>query len=355
MSFAWPWMFICLPLPLAVWFFFKPSSESQQAPIFMPASKHWPKADQNAIETDSNSSALPKMLLSLLWIFLVFAASRPQWVGEPISIPAEGHDLMLAVDLSGSMSTEDMIYQGRQMNRLNAVKLVLKEFLQERQGDRIGLVVFGDGAYTYTPVTHDLDSVSILLMDAQVEMAGQNTAIGDAIAHSVDLLKDRPEPSRILILLTDGQNTAGNIEPLPAAQLAAKHKVKIYTVGIGADEMQRRGFMGIFNQTVNPSRDLDEATLKSIAQQTQGLYFRAKSPEQLQSIYEKINELEPIEQDERFIKPTKELFYQPLTAALLLLLALLLHQLLRNGAFASIQQWLSANTSNKRKTQGEGQ
>ncbi|GAA3921321.1 VWA domain-containing protein [Litoribacillus peritrichatus] len=323
MEFAWPLMFLLLPLPWLVWKKVPAAPETKQTPIYLPNASQWQQTVE-MVSTSNNQTTNTKLILiflTLSWCLLVTALARPQWVGEPIALPTQGHDLLLAVDLSGSMDTEDMVYQRKRMNRLNTVKVVVREFLQERKGDRIGLVVFGDAAFIHTPITRDLDSVSKLLMEAQVEMAGPNTAIGDAIIKSTDVLRDQPEQARIMILLTDGQNTAGEIEPIPAAELAAKHGIKIYTIGIGADSMTQSGLLGFFNNTVNPSKDLDEESLKTIAEKTGGLYFRAKNPEQLQSIYTRINELEPIDQDDQFIHPRKEWFYWPLAFSLFLYLS----------------------------------
>ena len=208
-------------------------------------------------------------------------------------------------------------------------------------------MVFGDAAFIHTPITRDLDSVSKLLMEAQVEMAGPSTAIGDAIIKSTDVLRNQPEEARIMILLTDGANTAGEIQPIPAANIAAKNGIKIYTIGIGADSMTQSNFFGMFNNTVNPSKDLDEETLKTIAENTGGLYFRAKNPEQLQSIYARINELEPIDQDDQFIHPTTEWFYWPLGLSLMTYLASYLLKFFSiNGLLFRMRHSIASATQN---------
>jgi len=319
MTLAWPLALLLLPLPWFIWKFDSSAKDESQAPIYLPNASQWTKV-QSSFSSSESTQRLSKWVIAFLlisWISFIVALARPQWVGEPIPLPTEGHDLLLAVDLSGSMDMEDMLYQGKRLNRLNTVKLVVRDFLTERKGDRVGLIVFGDAAFIHTPITRDLDSVSKLLMEAQVEMAGPNTAIGDAIIKSTDVLRNQPEAARVMILLTDGANTAGEIKPLPAADIAAKNGIKIYTIGIGADSMKRSGFMGLFSDTVNPSKDLDETTLKGIAENTSGLYFRAKNPEQLEAIYQRINELEPIDQDAQFIHPVKEWFYWPLALSLL--------------------------------------
>ncbi|MFC3153361.1 VWA domain-containing protein [Litoribrevibacter euphylliae] len=322
MTFAWPLALLLLPLPLLFWRYQKTVEDNTQAPIYVPGASQWQLGNAQVSGRVSSAAQAKWIMIFMIasWICFIVALARPQWVGDPIPLPAQGHDLLLAVDLSGSMDLEDMVYQNKRLNRLNTVKLVVRDFLKERQGDRVGLVVFGDAAFIHTPVTRDLESVSKLLMEAQVEMAGPNTAIGDAIIKSTDVLRDQPEEARIMVLLTDGANTAGEIQPLPAAEIAAKNGIKIYTIGIGADSMTRSSLFGLFNNTVNPSKDLDEKTLKAIAKTTSGLYFRAKNPEQLESIYQKINELEPIDQDEQFIHPVKEWFYWPLAVCFALYL-----------------------------------
>jgi Ca-activated chloride channel family protein len=257
------------------------------------------------------------LLATLIWILLLLATSRPQWIGEPVDLPVSGRDLMLSIDLSGSMETEDFILNNRAIDRLTAAKAVAGDFIQRRQGDRIGLILFGDRAYVQTPLTFDRKTVTTLLYEAALGLAGQRTAIGDAIGLAVKRLQDNPENQRVLILMTDGASNAGEIEPLTAADLAAKTNLKIYTIGIGADEMLRRSFFGGV-QRFNPSSDLDEKTLQAIADQTGGRYFRARNTEELEQIYALLDELEPVEQDAQSFRPTCAIFYWPAGFALLL-------------------------------------
>jgi Ca-activated chloride channel family protein len=239
--------------------------------------------------------------------------------------------MMLAVDISQSMLEEDMTFRGRQINRLQAVKAVLTGFIERRQGDRLGLILFGERAYIQTPLTFDLDTLQQLLDEAVVGLAGKRTAIGDGIGLAVKRLQDLPESNRVVILLTDGQNTAGTIEPLQASKLAAQAGVKVYTVGIGADEMVVQGFFG--PRRVNPSRDLDEVTLTTIANDTGGQYYRARNPEELEEIYDILDTLEEIEVEDQVIRPEKSLFHIPLATSLLF--AALLY-LISAGVFAPI-------------------
>jgi Ca-activated chloride channel family protein len=227
---------------------------------------------------------------------------------------------MLAVDLSGSMQIEDMQIDNEAVQRIIAVKTVVDDFLKRRRGDRVGLIVFGTRAYVQTPLTFDLDTVGRFLREAQIGFAGEETAIGDALGLAVKRLRARPGDRHVLILLTDGANTAGSVSPLAAARLAAENKIVIYTVGIGADSMVIPGPFGTTfgARRVNPSQDLDENTLKSIAEQTGGRYFRARNPQELAGIYQLLDSLEPVVDNQQTYRPQTTLFFWPLGAALAL-------------------------------------
>jgi Ca-activated chloride channel family protein len=232
-------------------------------------------------------------------------------VGDPVQLPLAGRDLMLAVDISGSMREEDMIIGGRIVDRLTAVKAVAGDFIERREGDRIGLILFGQQAYLQTPLTFDRKTARTLLFESAVGLAGRETAIGDAIGLAVKRLRDAETEERVLILLTDGANTAGTIRPQKAAELAADAGVRIHTIGVGGDPRSAFGL----NLGRNP---LDEAALRGIAQATGGRYFRARDVEELQSIYAMLDELEPVESDRISYKPVDELYGLPLAAALVL-------------------------------------
>ncbi len=262
------------------------------------------------------------------WLLLVGATARPQWLGEPIELPVSGRDLLLAVDLSGSMETRDFYLHGKTVDRLTALKAVAGQFIQQRVGDRLGLILFGDQPYVQVPLTFDRRTVKQLLDGSAIGLAGKKTAIGDAIGLAVKRLKVGGGNEQVLILLTDGANTAGQLTPLKAAELAATEGLKIYTIGIGAETMEVEGFF--FNRTVNPSADLDEKTLSAIAQKTGGRYFRARDTDQLAKIYTELDRLEPVERDHDIYRPISELYPWPLGMALLgSLLLLLLPQLLQ--------------------------
>lgn len=312
-EFVWPWAFWLLPLPILVYWGF-PKASKYDAALYAPFYN-----DILAFESSTHSQAktgfIRILLLILTWCLLILAVSRPQWVGDPIAMPASGRDLMLAVDISGSMAQEDMVIDGKQVSRIDLVKTVVNDFINRRTGDRVGLLLFGTEAYVHVPLTFDRKTVKTLFNETQLGFAGKQTSIGDAIGLAVKRLQARPAESRILILLTDGMNTAGKVEPVQAAQLAAQTDVKVYTIGVGADEMIVRGFFG--NQRVNPSADLDEETLQEIAQLTGGKYFRARNPKELAEIYQLIDELEPVEQEAETFRPVKALFYLPMAGALL--------------------------------------
>ena len=251
----------------------------------------------------------------LLWLLLVTASANPTWLDEPISLPNEGRDIMLAVDLSGSMTEQDMAYNGQYVDRLTMVKAVLSDFIEHRQGDRLGLILFGDTAFLQTPLTRDVKTVSKMLTEAQIGLVGRATAIGDALGLSVKRFASKKESNRIMVLLTDGQNTAGNLDPEDALLLAREEGIKVYTIGVGSDNP--RGF-SLFNMGSGGS-NLDESLLKNIAEQTGGLYFRAKDVAGLQQIYAELDKLEPISADEQTFRPQTALFYYPLLLAILLI------------------------------------
>jgi Ca-activated chloride channel family protein len=256
-------------------------------------------------------------LLSLLaWLLLVLAASRPQWLGESVAIPISGRDLMLAVDLSDSMRTADFLVEGKQVDRLTATKRVASNFIERRRGDRLGLILFGTQAYLQSPLTFDSKTVNRLLRESAIGLAGERTAIGDAIGLAIKRLDLESGNSRVLILMTDGANTAGEVTPLKAAQLAASRELKIYTIGIGADEQIETTWFGL--RRVNPSAQLDEKTLREIAQVTGGSYFRARDSAELEQIYAQLDTLEPIPRDQQNLRSVDALFAWPLAAALAL-------------------------------------
>lgn len=312
--FDWPWLLVVLPLPWLLRRLLPPAATVEEAALRVPFVEDF---DHGAIEGRRHiPQRWPLWTALAAWTLLVIASARPQWLGDPVQLPVSGRDLMLAVDLSGSMEEEDFRLGGRWVDRLTATKSVAGDFIERRDGDRIGLILFGERAYLQTPLTFDRETVRTLLLESAIGLAGKSTAIGDAIGLAVKRLRARDEGSRVLILLTDGANTAGEIDPVSAAELAFKEGMKIYTIGIGADEMLIRDFFG--TRRINPSADLDENTLQAIAKLTGGRYFRARDTAELEDIYRLVDELEPIEQDAQSFRPRKSLFYWPLSLALAL-------------------------------------
>ena len=246
----------------------------------------------------------PRLVLaSLAWALLCLAAARPEWVGEPIEIPVSGRDLMIAVDLSESMRETDFMLAGRAVDRLTATKAVARDFIERRVGDRLGLILFGQQAYLHVPLTFDRATVLTLLDEAVIGLAGRQTAIGDALGLAVKRLRDQDTPHKVLILLTDGQNTAGEVEPLRAAELAAAAGLRIYTVGIGADVALQRGFFGSIR--VNPSADPTKKTTASLSSPADAISGRPtrkirSSPELTP---------EPVEHQGEQFRPKRTLFH----------------------------------------------
>ncbi|MTI15394.1 vWA domain-containing protein [Sansalvadorimonas verongulae] len=317
LEFTLPWILLLLPLPWLVYRFSKPANRQQSA-LLVPFYNDLPL--QDSLTSPAPESRAPLFLAILAWCLLLLATAGPRWVGDPVELPVTGRDTLLAVDLSGSMKQTDLPLNGREATRLDVVKDVVSKFIDGRKGDRVGLVLFGTQAYLQAPLTFDIETVRTLLDESTIGIAGPLTAIGDAIGMSVKQLRKRPKDQRVMILLTDGDNTAGNLSPIKAADLAQKEGVTIYTVGVGAEEMIVPGIFGssFGAQRVNPSADLDEETLSKIADVTGGRYFRARSADELKQIYTIIDQLEPVELSKDTFRPVKALFYWPLGFAFML-------------------------------------
>lgn len=316
-SWQWPWMLLLLPLPLLLRSWFAPF-ESVPASVRVPFYNDLTTLPDQRVATTSMSK-LVIIFGAVSWLMLLTAASRPMWFGEPIAISTSGRDLLLAVDLSDSMRIDDMSMidtsgAEQSLTRMQAIKQVAGDFIQRRRGDRVGLILFGQRSYLQTPLTFDSDSVVIQLQEALPGFAGSSTAIGDAIGLAISTLRDRTAESRVLVLLTDGENTAGS-EPSDALQVAAEAGIRIHTIGIGATSMMVRDVSGNLRK-INPSKDLDEAMLQTIADATGGQYFRAQNPTEMAAIYEDIESLEPM-QSEKFHRPQRSLYHWPLAVALI--------------------------------------
>ena len=317
MGFAWPWVLALFPLPWIVRRWASAVPHTSGRAMFVP---HFEdimtlQADQFPADKRFRPSKI-FWLAIVIWLALLVAAARPHWIGEPVGLPSSGRDLLLAMDLSGSMNIPDFSVNGQEVTRLEVVKAAAGEFIARREGDRMGLIVFGSQAYVQTPLTFDRNTVKTMLSETEIGLAGKETAIGDAIGLAVKRLKEQPEGSRVLVLLTDGANTAGEVSPAQAAALAKEQGIRIYTIGVGADRMEVPSFFG--TQTVNPSRDLDEDTLRHLAHSTGGMYLRAKDTAGLTKVYEELDRLEPATTETELFRPTTELFIWPLGMALVL-------------------------------------
>lgn len=320
-EFAWPWVFVVLPLPWLVRRWTRPLADHGGGVLRVPDIEQFRVLAGSAPGTTMRRG--PLLLAALAWLLFVTGVARPQWFGEPIEIPINGRDLMLAVDLSESMRETDFVINSRPVDRLTATKLVARDFIDRRVGDRLGLILFGQQAYLHVPLTFDRDTVQQLLDEAVIGIAGRQTAIGDALGLAVKRLREEETPHKVLILMTDGRNTAGEIEPLRAAELAAEAGLVVHTIGIGADEAIQRGFFG--SVRINPSQDLDEDTLTAIAHKTGGRYFRARDTREFEQIYAELDQLEPVDRSGEHFRPTRALFHWPAGAAFILFSGLLLY------------------------------
>lgn len=249
------WALIALPLPIIIRFL-PAKKEIQAAPLKMPTILKG--VATNEVTQNNKKSSL--LLLTIIWFLLVLASTQPQWLGESVNVPTEGREMMIAVDLSGSMQVEDMSLNNRTVNRLDMLKVLLGEFIERRTGDRLGLILFGDDAYMQTPMTFDRNTVQQMLDETVLGLVGKQTAIGDAIALAVKRFDEKKNSNRVLLLLTDGQNTAGKITPDQALELAIAKDITIYAIGIGADVMIQNSLFG--SRRVNPSSELDEKSLQ---------------------------------------------------------------------------------------------
>jgi len=343
---VFPWAFALLPLPLLIWWLTKPR-QVQLAPIRTPLYRNWLALESQ--QANPRSVNRQRLLLLLVWALLVAAASRPQQIGEPIELPASGRDLLLSIDISGSMEEEDLKLSGQPANRLQVVKSIISDFIQRREGDRVGLVLFGENAYLQTPLTFDLKTVRHMLEETEIGLAGASrTAIGDGIGLSIKRLRERAEQSRVLILLTDGRNNSGELDPIEAAKLAQHAGVKIYTIGVGADVVMRRSLL-FGTRKFNPSAELDEKTLRQVAKITGGQYFRARSSEELVKIYQMLDQLEPVDDEPEVYRPIREFYFYPAGIAFLLLLLPILWQVIISLA-DRVKLPESTNASSKERT-----
>jgi Ca-activated chloride channel family protein len=313
---AYPWMLVAIVLPFIIRFILpKTKSEENSQALKVPFFNQLSLSFANVNNMSGSISHL-KYLASVIWILMIISGSGIQWLGKPLSIPQSGRDLIMAIDLSGSMQTPDMMVNGKALTRIDVVKKAANEFINNRTGDRIGLILFGTRAYLQTPLTFDRQTVAQMLNDATIGIAGPETAIGDAIGLGIKQIMDYPGNSKAIVLLTDGGNNSGVLVPNEAANLAKKENIKIYTIGLGGGEMTVQTMFG--PRKVNTSEDLDIDGLKQIAEITGGQFFRADDGKSLENIYHTINKLEPIKSDNITVRPVTPLYPWSLGLALVL-------------------------------------
>ena len=310
-QFAYPWLLLLALLLLPLFYFYRRRSKIKFSSTALLATLPRP-----AYLSIAKHVLFTLRMLSMLLI--ITAAARPQQVSGQRTQRTSGLDMMLVIDTSGSMRALDFFAaNGERQSRLAVVKEVLAKFISARQADRIGMIVFGDEAYTQAPLTADHDVLQEFLAQVEIGMAGENTAIGDAIGVATSRLKDIEAKSKVAILLTDGENTAGRLTPLLAMQAAQSQHIKIYTIGIGSNEPVPVPYRGrIIYQHV----PLDAELLQKIATTTGGQYFYAADSDALQEIYRTIDTLEKTTKEQHIYHEYKELYAYLLWPALLLFL-----------------------------------
>lgn len=309
LTFDLPWAFVILPLPLLVWWLLPPFRETTPAlrvPFFEQlADKLNLTPSPGAVIQKSNWAQ--KLLAPVCWALIVVALASPQWLQPPLVREQSSRDLMLAIDISQSMEAKDFKGpDGTPVDRLTAVKSVVREFIARRKGDRLGLIVFGQGAFPQSPLTLDHETVLLLLDEVRIGMAGPQTSIGDAIGVAVKMTEDSKAEDKVLVLLTDGNDTASRVPPEDAARIAADHRVIIHTIGIG--DPQASG-----------ENRVDLEALQRLSDETLGRTFRGEDREGLEEIYSTIDSIIPVKVQRTEFRPKIALYYWPLGAALILL------------------------------------
>lgn len=314
---AHPWVLLCWVIPWCVWFWMPPTSNQGMTALRVPFFD-----SIKGLLTQSTYRLTRNWWLSFgIFGLVLLAASGPRWVGEPQPLVQEGIAIMLALDISPSMGINDMRVQGHAVTRLSVVQRAAKQFVLDRTGDPFGLIVFGERPYLLTPLTTDRQTVLTRLDDMTVGLAGQTTSLGDALGLAIKRLTSLPANSRMIVLLTDGVSNSGVLSPLKAAQLAHDAGIRVYTIGLGA-AASAQTFGGLFFG-MNGAADLDEPTLKKMANLTGGRYFRATDFDSLQRIYASINQLSKVPHAHVTLRPQREMYPWPLACALGLFLWML--------------------------------
>jgi len=326
-SFAWPWMGLLLILPVSMWLlnqhrtYTSTDTRERKITLLHPDLENLQAAFSTHRPATTIGTWIYYLLLALLWLGLTVALMRPQWLEQYTEERRDGYDLMLAVDTSHSMDAQDFTVAGSQVSRMQVVKGVMSRFIEGRQDDRVGLIIFGSRAFVLSPLTLDRAAVRHLLDDLVPSIAGDGTAMGDAIGLGVRKLRERPAGSRVLVLIADGENTAGTIPPLLAAELAAREGIRIYAIGVGSD-MKEVPIMENGRLIIRDDLGFDEAVMQKIAEATGGAYFRGTDTSALESIYRRIDELEKSKAESRTVLIPHPLYRWPLGLALVSLLTL---------------------------------
>lgn len=313
--FVWPFVAFILPLPLFVWLVFPHIhttgknivSDALRVPFFN-------RVGGMTHHRRMSSGRLIAFSMILAWVCFVLAAMRPVRYENELPAFHEARNIMMAIDLSTSMARKDFDINGYSVPRVDVVKSVIHDFIVNRAGDRLGMVIFGSKAYTLAPLSQDLRTLDELFADVNLGIAGEQTAIGDALALSVQNIAKVPKGKKVIILLSDGYNNAGTIMVSQATELAKKQGISVYTIGIGSTKQNKTTFLGLLGG--NDSQGWDEMTLKKIAKDTGGRYFRAKSTKDLIDVYREIDRLETMVVENKGFKPKRELFYYPLLLGL---------------------------------------
>lgn len=300
MGFAFPLVLLLLPLPLAM-------------RLLPPgAARGGLRVPPHVFAGTAEGRALPSGLLlaALAWGLLVIALAGPQLDRQTALTEASGRDILLALDLSGSMEKRDFSLDGQPISRLDAVKRVASRFVAARRGDRIGLVVFGDRAYVAQPLTFDVDAVARAVNEAQIGISGRATTISDGLGLAIRRLSASDAPTRIVVLLSDGVDTAGSVGAVDAARLAARHGIRVHSIALGPDDLETRP----------KSRDaVDAATLRGVAQASGGTSFRVRGMADLQAMAATLDRLEPSPSERPPLRFWQSLWVWPAAAALLLM------------------------------------
>lgn len=310
-SFEWPWAFMLLALPWLAFRTLRPASVA--GALRLPIAAEMLRA---AGRPSAMRVARPLALLA--YLALVAAAAQPVWTGAPVALPVQARDLLLVVDLSASMAEKDIDPYDRSRSRLDVVRDIGGDFLRRREGDRVGLVVFGTRAHVYAPLTLDRAAVAGLLGGTEAGLAGDATALGDALVAGLKALQGSRARERVLVLLSDGENTAGSVPPAQAAVLATAAAVRVHTIAVGAE-----GAGDVLLQALDlQAPGVATAPLREIARRTGGRFFRARTAGDIREIYAELDRIEPASAEGRVFQPRRTLFHWPLAGALLLALAL---------------------------------